>query len=676
MRARHVVTLGICVGVAGAGALFVGCGTDTFGTCADKDTCASEGGVEGGLKDGTAGDTGGGGEDSGGHPEGSTGEGGGKDGGDGGVLPEAGCSAPTTLECSGSCVDPGLPSHCGTCTNICSGPEAGAGAPTCTNGVCTVGCDADGSTPLNCSGACVDPTQPTHCGDCATNCAGPKSQQGQATCNIDGGGTPLDAGGDGGPCGFTCNAGNHACGLDCLSDTDDPSTDPCVVSDATGVFVAPAPLGTAGGDGSKATPFLTVTAGIAKAMQGKKRVYVCLGTYSEQLSLTGTDDGLTVYGGLDCTNGWAYVGSTPSASTVVATPSGAAAPGTALTVTGPMTTGVVFQDVGFTAIDGKVAGDSSVAVFATTQAKLTLTRGTVTAGKGVTGEGGGTNSNWSGSAQGGNPNGPPTAIGGGEGGGNSCSDGSSSAGGLGGGFISVSNQWSGGAPGSSSPQVSSPANNGGNGAAGGVGTGGGPAAGAGTGAQTAGTLTASGWVVGATGSAGHPGNVAQGGGGGGGSPTTGGGGGGGAGGCGGGPGQGGATGGSSFGILVFNAAVDLENLTLIAANAGGGAAGGPGQAAQSGGSGGAGFGAGGAYAGGPGGNGSTGTGGGGGAGGESIGIGWLGATGPSVNGTVVSLDQATFTGITIGTAGSAGGGGSPSGGPGAAGSANAIQQFH
>ncbi|MGH7296460.1 MAG: hypothetical protein ACRELB_16100, partial [Polyangiaceae bacterium] len=617
------------------------------------------------------------------HPEASPGDGSPSDAGpdsgpsDGGPTSEAGdagCPAPTTLACNGTCVDPTLPSNCKTCGNVCSGPETGSGGATCTNGSCTVGCDADGSTPLNCSGACVDPTQPAHCGGCSLNCGGPASGQGTPTCVLDGGGgLPLDAGGDGGPCGFTCTSGFHLCNVDCVSDSDDPSTDPCEVNvPGTGIFVAPPPLGSPSGNGTMAAPLSTVTAGIAKAVTGVKRVYVCEGTYSEQLSLTGADDGVAVYGNLDCNSGWVYAS---SASTVVATPAGAAAPGTALTVTGPMTTGVVFEDVSFTAIDGKAAGDSSVAVFAS-NAKLTLTRGTVTAGMGILGSGGGTGSNWSGTAQGGNPNGQiPTAVAGGPGGANACSDGTSSAGGTGGSFDAGNGSWGSGLPGSSNPSVGT--GNAGVGAAGGVGAGGNAPTQVGAGATSSGSVTSAGWSVGSPGGPGHNGNPGQGGGGGGSAPSTGGGGGGGSGGCGGGSGTGGSGGGSSYGILAFQSAVSAVNVTLVAVAAGGGGSGGPGQNGQGGGAAGPGFSSG-NYAGGKGGPGSAGSGGGGGAGGNSAGIAWLGTTGPSVNGQVISANQATYSGITVGTAGAAGPGGTgsgPSGNPGSTGSALAILQF-
>jgi hypothetical protein len=586
---------------------------------------------------------------------------------------EAGCPAPMTLECNGVCVDPTLPAHCGGCS-ACSAPEAGAGEPTCTKGVCTVGCEADSSTPTNCSGACVDLTQPASCGACGNTCAGPASTQGHATCTLDGGGLPVDAGGDGGPCGIACNATYHACGADCLSDTDDPSADPCVVSNATGVFVAPAPKGNdTTGAGTEQAPFATLAMAVTRALTGKKRVYACLGTYSQQLSLTATADGLTVYGGLDCANGWKYVGSGSATPTVIAATS--AAPSTSLTVTGPMTIGVAFEDVGFKSGDGMNPGDSSVAVFVTSSAKLKLTRGTVTAGKGVVGTPGGTVTNWSGTA-------PPGTSpvdnlhGGGPGGVNACGDGSTSTGGTGGFGAAGDN-------GSSVPSVASPSPNGGTGGVsctnGTAAVSGAPPGTGGAGATSSGSITSTGWSAGPSGLAGTRGSVAQGGGGGGGveplgfEPSPGGG--GGAGGCGGGQGLGGSTGGSSIGILVDQATLALTSVTVTASAAGAGGLGGVGQLGQAGGAGATGFGC----TGSAGGTGSAGSGGGGGGGGDSVGIAWLGTAGPSVNGTVITADQPSPSlGITAGTAGSAGlpgTGGGVSGGPGVAGSAKAIQQF-
>jgi hypothetical protein len=265
-----------------------------------------------------------------------------------------------------------------------NGDAAPADGPSTINEADVVEAGCPPPTTLECGGLCVDPSLPAHCGTCGNVCAGPGSMQGQATCSVNGA-----SGADGGgPCGITCNPGYHLCSGDCLSNTNDPHDDPCVVSDATGVFVATTGSDTTG-QGTMERAYATVSKGIAQAIGGTKRVYVCLGTYGEQLSIGASADGLKVYGGLDCTKGWKYVGNSSTAATLVASPAAAAAPGTALTVTGPMTAGVTFEDVNFASPDETGAGASSVAVFATTSAKVTLMRGSVTAGKAGNGTSGG-----------------------------------------------------------------------------------------------------------------------------------------------------------------------------------------------------------------------------------------------------------------------------------------------
>jgi hypothetical protein len=434
------------------------------------------------------------------------------------------------------------------------------------------------------------------------------------------------------------------------------------------------------GTGTSSAPYKTMAKAITQAIGGKKRVYACIGTYPEQLQLTGADDGLTVYGGLDCANGWKYVGSAGT-PTLVAPASATAAPGTALTVTGPMmgTTGIVFQDVSFASPDETGAGESSVAVFATGGAKLTLTRVNVTAGKAGDGAPGGTNANWSGAAPGGSS--PSSSTEGGAGGANAgCVDHSSSNGGAGGSLKDVSGQliWQPGGDGSSQPAVPSAFKNGGLGGngctAGTVGEDGPIQTTVGGGSVSSGSVTSAGWLAVSGGTAGAIGLVGQGGGGGGGSAASGAGpgSGGGSGGCGGGPGLGGTNGGSSIGILVFQSALAL-NSTVVSTGAGGaGGNGGSGQSGQAGGSP-APAATPNACAGGPGGNGSNGSEGGGGAGGHSIGIAWLGSTGPSVGGTVITQDLATYAGIATAAAGTGGSGGRPAA---VGGSNNAVKQFH
>ncbi len=50
------------------------------------------------------------------------------------------CSAPTTLLCSGSCVDPTTNANCGTCGNACTGTQ------TCVSGMCTSPATPDSGT--------------------------------------------------------------------------------------------------------------------------------------------------------------------------------------------------------------------------------------------------------------------------------------------------------------------------------------------------------------------------------------------------------------------------------------------------------------------------------------------------------------------------------------------------
>jgi hypothetical protein len=599
---------------------------------------------------------------------------------------EAGCPVPTTLDCDGSCVDPTTPAHCGTCNNACEG-----GAPLCSAGTCTSGCS--GSTPTDCSGSCVnEQTDPQHCGGCTTVCPSPDGGVGSATCIDAGcgyqcaadGGTstlcgsvcvntttdPDHCGGcatvcptptngaaacltnNGAPfCGVTCGTGYHgggtACDTTCLPNTDDPSTDPCVVANAYGTFVSPTG-NDAAGCGTMASPCLTIDNAMnVSVTAATKRVYAC-GTFTTAVVVGAAQDGVTVYGGFDCT-GWAYSASTP---TTVAP----AAQGFALFV-GGTTTGVAFHDFAFVALSAPNTASatpaSSIAVFAN-GAVLTLTRATVTAGSGQPGATGATMSNWSGSATAGGTAGLTT---GGVGGAEACSNGSSSAGGTGGFYNGAAGQ-----PGTANGSATS--QNGGltnasscTGGASCDGTAGAPATASGAGATSSGSVSSSGWAVGANGGTGTDGAPAQGGGGAGANDSSvagvgGAGGGGGAGGCGGGPGTGGATGGSSIGILGYQATLSLTGSTIISGAGGSGGSGGAGQLGQAGAVGGNG-----ACVGGTGGDGGAGSGGGGGAGGLSSGIVWSGTTGPSFNGTTYTTQAAPVTGITLGTQGAGGGSG-------------------
>src|SRR5262249_44484264 len=69
-----------------------------------------------------------------------------------------------------------------------------------------------------------------------------------------------------------------------------------------GVFAqADAP---AGGDGSMARPFAKLGDAITKAASAGKRVYACTSApFGEAVTISA---GIEVYGGLDCTKGWAW----------------------------------------------------------------------------------------------------------------------------------------------------------------------------------------------------------------------------------------------------------------------------------------------------------------------------------------------------------------------------------
>jgi hypothetical protein len=90
-----------------------------------------------------------------------------------------------------------------------------------------------------------------------------------------------------------------------------------------------------------------------------KRVYVCAGSYPEQLVVGSSRDGVNVYGALDCAT-WTY----GAANRVVVA---AAQSGYALEIEG-LQTGVTFEDIEFDAQNASVGapGASSVAVFVST----------------------------------------------------------------------------------------------------------------------------------------------------------------------------------------------------------------------------------------------------------------------------------------------------------------------
>ena len=482
--------------------------------------------------------------------------------------------------------------------------------------------------------------------------------------------------------------------------TSDPSSEPCVINEMFGVFVAPAASGGSDttGMGSRAAPYATISHALA-SLGTLTRVYACAGTYAEAVTVNAAVDGVQVYGGLVCpgsdggSGAWTY--GSGFASVAPATR------GFALDVES-LVKGALFEDIGFTSMAGDptVPGAWSIAVMVNASTGVSFTRVHATAGAGVAGANGvavpavagGTGTNWC-----------PTAGQGGQaatgtGGGNSgvCTCGvvtaDSSSGGPGG---SKTLQ---GSDGDSVPPVTNtaapldgkgePGSSTGSGGTCLNGHAGAPGISTSAGSLgSVGTLSSGGWSTESAGPGGA-GNPGQGGGGGGGSATIGGAGGG-AGGCGGNGGVGGSGGGASLSIAVVNSTVTLASLNLATGAGGAGGGGADGEMAQAGGAKGVDPTTSDGCNGGPGGAGAGGSGGGGGAGGPSVGIAWTGSTTSlTLDGMPVTALQSLTTPSSFamggggalgvgGTAGAAATGGNPgvAGQPGPAGSSNAVVEF-
>ena len=87
-------------------------------------------------------------------------------------------------------------------------------------------------------------------------------------------------------CGVSCTMGSHVCSGDCLANADEPSdaANPCILTEAFGVFVAPTGSDTAG-TGTRAAPYATVGNAMDQAKtKGLARVYACgtAGNYSSE----------------------------------------------------------------------------------------------------------------------------------------------------------------------------------------------------------------------------------------------------------------------------------------------------------------------------------------------------------------------------------------------------------
>ncbi len=417
-----------------------------------------------------------------------------------------------------------------------------------------------------------------------------------------------------GPCEYgACGDGTADGGADAKADvvappgcdlTKDPKDSPACVDDGVGVFVDAA-KGADANPGTKAAPVKSITTALTKA--GAKRIYVCKGTYAENVTVT---TATSIYGGFSC-DAWAY--GTENAVRIEGSADGAA-----LTIKG-VASGLTIADVQVLGKVGAADGGSSVGAFVASSKGVRFVRAKLEAQAGGAAKDGVLASfAFPAPVRGGDA---PDINTGGAGAKVVCPGAKSGDGGKGGnsGFNGDSGGPTGfGGKGNTNLECGMGTIAGINGT-----TGASPAAGAG--ATVHGKLTASGFA-GESGIKGDEGGPGGGGGGGGG--FTGAGGGGGSGGCGGAGGGAGSAGGSSIALLSFESEVSLVSTQLAAADGKKGGAGAAGQAGQSA-FGLRGNGSGGACQGGNGAPGGNGASGGGGAGGVSAGIVWTGGKEPS-----------------------------------------------
>ncbi|XYH99209.1 PGRS family protein [Sorangium sp. So ce1128] len=424
-----------------------------------------------------------------------------------------------------------------------------------------------------------------------------------------------------------------------------PSENPEAVGDACGVFVSAS--GNDKGAGTKADPVKTLSKAISQAAKQGSAVYACAEEFKEAAEVPA---GVAFFGGLECANGWRWIGETAKTSVAPAEE--------AIALKVMRGEGAArIEDVSVHAADAQAPGASSIAALVD-GAEAEFVRCELIAGNGADGAEGedaprevpaqapagkaGTNAcsdldtsgapdeTLSGGAQVVNACGEEVSIGGGGGDGNVTNggDGATSQGtaetARGGIGETVAGAWDcGGA------EPNGRGDDGLNGADGEVGRA----------ASGLGALSSSGYV-GVSGGAGGPGKPGQGGGGGGGAKggaaicpgamrgAGASGGSGGPGGCGGLPGQGGGAGGASIALASVEGKVTLKDCVLKAGNGGKGGAGGdlqPGGAGGVGGVGGMGIGISkNACDGGKGGQGGPGGPGGGGLGGPSLAIAYRG----------------------------------------------------
>lgn len=137
---------------------------------------------------------------------------------------------------------------------------------------------------------------------------------------------------------------------------------------ARAVFVAPG--GDDGALGSAEHPLKTLAKGIERAQADGKDVYVCNGTYNENVVVRGK--GVSVFAGFECVNGWRR-----TTERAVVTP----AAGIPLEIR-DVSAEIRVERFRFTAPDAKELSGSSIGVFVVDSPKVTLDHLDITAGRG------------------------------------------------------------------------------------------------------------------------------------------------------------------------------------------------------------------------------------------------------------------------------------------------------
>ncbi|MBM4378022.1 MAG: hypothetical protein FJ086_01785, partial [Deltaproteobacteria bacterium] len=187
--------------------------------------------------------------------------------------------------------------NCGACGTVCTTPNA---TPACPAGTCVVGACNPGFGDCNGQGAdgceVTLATDVAHCGTCGNACTFANAAP---SCTA-------------GMCGYTClpdfwdldGLASNGCEYACTktSDTDlpdmafvDANCDGIDGEVANAIFVSTS--GNNANAGTRTAPKATIAAGLTEAVaQNKRDVYVALGNYTQQVTVTG---GKNLFGGYD-----------------------------------------------------------------------------------------------------------------------------------------------------------------------------------------------------------------------------------------------------------------------------------------------------------------------------------------------------------------------------------------